>query len=130
MTDLQPIALRGGAGFLHGGVYKGFIVPDTEGLMAIDERSPADPDDPECPEADWVVTHIPTMYAVRKSPFTDASTREKAIAIAQCFYRECKNRGWPIASEDPSELAMAHNALPVAARQLFWEQLYAAALAA
>lgn len=126
MIELHRITLRGGVGLRAGVKFEAFIVPDTEELLAIDERYPADPDDAECPEAEWWITHIPTMHAVHKSGFTEAETREAAIAIAQCFYQECKRRHWPIASEDPSALVLVHNALPAKERLDFWNRLQAA----
>lgn len=96
----------------------GWIVPETDGTLAIDQRAEADLENGE--PAWWMVTHVPTGFAVRKSFYTDASTREEAIAVAQAFYREAKARNFPLTGADPQGIATAHNAMTKDERQAFW----------
>lgn len=109
---LDRLVIRGNHG-RQNFEYGGFIVPDTERLFAVDERHPEW----------WVITHVPTTWAVTKYGFTDAHTRERAIAKAQYFYREGVARGWPLTTIEPQELTAAVNAVPKEERDSFWEGL-------
>lgn len=99
--------------------YPGWIVPETEGLLAIDLRCPASIEFVEA--ADWAITHIPTGHRVIRYPYTNASTRERAVEIAQNFYRECRSRGWDIVSSDPMAIPGMHNAMAHEHKIKFWE---------
>lgn len=98
--------------------YPGWIVPDTDGLFAIDERYAADLEFDE--PAWWTITHVPTGFRVTRYGFTDAHTREAAAEIAQRFYRECKARGWKLDSSDPASLVEPHNAMSPDEKNAFW----------
>lgn len=98
--------------------YPGWIVPDTDGLLAIDERYAADLEFGE--PAWWTITHIPTGFRVTKGGYTDANTREAAIAIAQRFFREYKARGWTLDTNDPAEVIKPHNSMNIDEKNAFW----------
>jgi hypothetical protein len=95
---------------------QGFIVDETDGLLFIDERCKADGDE----EADWVITHIPTGFAARRYPYTDAATATHAAAIAQCFFRECKARGISLDVTDPTAITGMIKDLKLEDRENFW----------
>ena len=119
---MKLITLRG-KGIRTGVAFAAVVVPDTDDLLAVDERHPADPKDVEDPDPDWRITHIPTMFAVWKPGLTDASTMERAIQIAQSFYREAKALGWNLRSENEREIVGAHNAMPKEERERFWKRV-------
>lgn len=118
-----------GRGIRPGVAFAAIIVSDTEDLFAVDERFPADPTDLEHPEADWRVTHIPTMYMVWRSGFTDATTMDRAMEIARAFYREAKALGWDLKSEDPQDITRPYTAMSQADKERFWERVTALPLA-
>lgn len=117
---MKPIVLKGGA-ILGGIEFEGFIVPDTNGLLAIDERYPADPEDKEASEAYWKITHIPTMFSVTRYDYTDAKSKEQAAAIAQRFYAEAAARGWDLTSTDDKAITDRHNSMTAEEKTKFWE---------
>lgn len=101
--------------------YSGFIVPDTDGIMAIDMRHAAEPELEE--PADWIVTHLPTGAGIVKSPYTAAHTCADAVDIAQRFYREAMARGWPLESADTAAIVAPHNAMTYQQKLKFWHSV-------
>jgi len=101
--------------------YPGWIVPDTDGLMAIDQRLAAVPEMLE--PAWWTVTHIPTGMRVTKPGFTDAYTQEQAADVARRFYNAYRIRGWPIESADASRIISVHNDLSDDEKRRFWREV-------
>lgn len=108
--------------------YPGWMVPDTDDLLAVDERHPPQPSlynpagellEEGC-EACWVITHLPTGYEVHR-PEMETATLERAVAIAQAFYREAVARGWPLRSKESAVIVASHNAMPRAERDAFWK---------
>ena len=80
----------------------GWIVPDTDDLLAVDIRYDADL---TCLEsADWAITHIPTGRRVNSGWMLEAGTRADAIRIAQRFYAAYKARGWDLRGDDPDAI--------------------------
>jgi hypothetical protein len=74
-------------------------------------------------EADWYIIHLPTGHSVRKYPYTDASTKTLAAAIAKCFYKECVARGIDLKSIDPGVIPKSINGLPPKERESFWNTI-------
>jgi hypothetical protein len=99
--------------------YPGWIVDGTEDLLAIDERESAT----EYDAANWVITHIPTGCGVVRFPYTIASTRDEAAAIALRFYHECSSRNVDLKSKDPKVIQNGVNSLPKEDRQRFWQRI-------
>jgi hypothetical protein len=99
----------------------GWIVPDTDDLLAIDLRAPADLE--YMSPSDWRITHLPTGYGVRASPYTDADTRERAVEVAQAFYRELKALGVDLAMNDIKAICAPVTALSNAGKRDFWNKV-------
>lgn len=96
--------------------YTGFIVPGTDGLLAIDERYQGDEDG----ESVWWITHLPTGVRVSMYPHTLASTKARAAQIAQQFFRQYTGRGWSLAGNDAQAIANCVRNLPPQQRAAFW----------
>lgn len=116
---MRPIILKGKA-IRAGHEFAALIVPNTNDLLAVDERYPPDPDNGE-PDSTWKITHIPTMYSVTRYGYTDASTLERAIEIAKRFFAEASARGWDLTSADHEEIIGKHNAMSADQKTKFWE---------
>lgn len=101
--------------------FQGWVVPETDDLLAIDERTPVSADG--LIAAEWVITHLPTGNSIVRAPYTNASTRERAAEIAQAFFRECKARGWPLTSRSSADIVAAHNTLPPDKKKVFWRSV-------
>lgn len=104
----------------------GWIVPETDGLFAVDERWPACIE--ECEPATWKVTHLPTGFSVTYGWLTDADTKERAADIAKAFYREYKERGFPLDITDPAAFVVPYKALSPDERKTFWLKVTGIAL--
>jgi hypothetical protein len=101
--------------------YPGWIVPDTNDTLAIDERYPADPLDYECGGAAvWFITHMPTGFRVCRAGYTDADTRDRAVRVAQRFYNGAMARGIDLTSSVSTVIVDAHNKMTHAEREEFW----------
>lgn len=102
----------------------GYIVPDTEDLLAVDERYPGvEPDEQEGTGAEepvWKITHMPTMFSVSYLDYTAASSREQAFAIAQRFYQQAALEGMDLHSTEPTAITDVHKKWDDAKKQAFW----------
>lgn len=106
--------------------YPGWIVPGTEGLLAIDERYPAwqgTEDDPEGSPATWFITHIPTGFHVN-GVGCHSGTKLQAAQHAQNFFDEYRNRGWDLNSTDAKAIAAPVNALSADERKAFRAKVF------
>jgi len=73
--------------------------------------------------SDWFITHLPTGCSVRKGHYTTADTRERAVEIAQAFYREMKALGCDLASTDQKAIEKAVSALSGEGKRDFWDKV-------
>jgi hypothetical protein len=96
--------------------HEGFLVPDTNATLAVDERYPADNEGPAC----WYITHLPTGFRINKVGYTDAQTLERAVGCAQRFYRQCKAMGWDLTGADAKPIQDAMKAMSPKDRDAFW----------
>jgi|GEM_PF-2388956 len=103
----------------------GWFVPDTDELLAVDLRYEANVETGEA--ADWYITHIPTGFMVHRHGYTNAASRERAVEVAQNFYRECRARGWDMTSSDADSILSAHNKMPWEEKLRFWNAVRATA---
>lgn len=101
--------------------HPGWIVPDTDELLAVDLRVPADIEYLE--PAQWYITHIPTGFRVNYGPYTDADTRERAVELAQAFYREMKALGVELSSPDASTITKPVTSLSSETKRDFWNKV-------
>lgn len=101
--------------------FPGWVVPDTNEMLAVDLRVPADLEYME--PSDWRVTHLPTGYGVRYGPYTEASSRERAVEIAQAFYREMNALGVDLTSADPATVTAPVAKLNNEGKMRFWERV-------
>jgi hypothetical protein len=99
--------------------------PGTAGLFAIDQRYEANIE--ECEPAEWVVTHIQTGFAVRRGYYTQATTRDEAIAVSQAFYKQAKAFGFKLDTTVPTDITDAHNGMSTEDKRKFWGAIYEAA---
>jgi len=106
-----------------GGEVPGWLVPDTEGLLAIDMRYEADIEAIPPRPAGWVITHLPTGARVGKPPYTDASSQHEAARIAKRFYEVYKARGWNIYSDKREIIVAPFNGLPREELTEIWEKI-------
>jgi hypothetical protein len=101
--------------------FPGWIVPDTGDMLGVDLREPADLVYME--PSDWRITHLPTGYGIRAGSYTDADTRERAVEIAQAFYREMNALGVDLTSPDPATVIGPVAALSNEGKRAFWERV-------
>lgn len=102
----------------HEPEYPGWLVPDVEDTLAVDLRIPGDLEYMEVNQ--WYITHVPTGRRINYGFYTDASTRERAVEIAQGFYREMTSLGCDLKSSDPSEVVRPVNLLDSNAKRELW----------
>lgn len=121
---MQPVIIkfatkngRGGPG----AEVPGWVVPDTEGVFAVDMRYEADIESLE--PADWKITHLPTGMSVSVPPYTEADCRDEAFAIAQRFYNELKAGGCDVHSTESAEITRIVKALPKEDVAPFWARV-------
>jgi hypothetical protein len=105
----------------HEPEFPGWLVPDTDDTLAVDLRIPADLEYME--PSQWYITHIPTGRRINYGLYTEASTRERAVEIAQNFYREMSAIGCHLKSTDPSEVVRAVNTLEADAKRALWTKI-------
>jgi hypothetical protein len=98
----------------------GWIVDDTDGLLAIDQRYEADLESIPPTPAVWAITHIQSGFRVKAGDYTEAGTMLKAIGIAQRFYREAKARGWDLNTADPSVVTAKYKTMSTEEARAFW----------
>lgn len=99
----------------------GWIVPDTNGLFAVDQRYEADLSDIPPSPAEWVINHLPTGWAC--GPRVLTCSRDFAIARAQRLYRELVAIGADLQSKVPEYITGKVNALPKEERVAFWNRV-------
>jgi len=108
-------------------LFRGWLVPDTAGLLGIDQRWPADPDNEEDGDQVWLITHLPTGRGIAYGSWTRATTQEQAAAMAQRFYAEWTARGWDLSSADFASLRAPYLELTDRERGEFWDAVCAEA---
>lgn len=91
----------------------GFLVPDTESTLAVDERSPRD----------WIITHLPSGQRVPSEATRSLTSCVAAIAVAQALYRELTAVGADMKSSDVSAIIGPVNLLPKDGRNAFWARV-------
>lgn len=102
--------------------HSGYLVPDTEAVFAIDERWPAMGFEP----ATWIITHLPSGTQVNRGcGDMSAETRERAVVLAQQFYREAKALGCDLHNADRAVVRAPIDALTEVAKQAFWRRVLA-----
>jgi hypothetical protein len=101
--------------------YPGWIAADTEDTLAVDLRIPGCLE--EMASNVWYVTHLPTGHRVCMPPYTDADSRERAIELAQGFYREMKALGVDLTSSDPKAIVAPVMAKGFDERIAFWTRV-------
>lgn len=99
----------------------GWLVDNTEGLLAIDMRYEADIEAIPPSPAGWIITHLPTGARVGYGEYTSASTKDVAASIAKRFYDEFKSRGWNLYSDQPEVVVASVQKLEPVERTQFWE---------
>jgi hypothetical protein len=107
---------------------EGFLVPDTDELLVVDQRyPPADADSSIYAEDayEWIITHRPTGFMVFQLPYTEATTKARAAGLAQGFYRECHKLGVDLRSSEANAIIAKVNGLPKTERLQFWERVQA-----
>lgn len=103
-----------------GGEVPGWILDETEGLFAIDQRVEADLLSAPPTPAVWAITHIPSGFRVSYGPYTEAGTQYDAFAIALRFYREAKARGWDMAATEPAKFTAKYKTMSKEEVKAFW----------
>lgn len=101
--------------------FPGWIVPDTDGLLAIDMRYEGHWDAEMPDPSEWFVTHLPSGYSVRYGHYTLATHSDTAIDIAQRFYQQCKVHGFDLTSTDPAAIVAPFKKLRPSEHVTFWE---------
>lgn len=98
----------------------GWIVDDTGGLLAIDQRQEADvhaiPPEP----AEWAITHLPSGFRIACGDYTRMATQSAAVGIAQRFYREAKARDWNLLATVPEQVTATYKTLTNDEKKAFW----------
>lgn len=118
-SELKPVTIRiklnpGKEGCTS--EFAGFIVPDTDELLAIDERYPP----VSFEDATWFITHLPTGVRVSWLEYTRAPTKARACKIAQQFFREYTRRGWRLAGNEHEAIAKRVRDLAADEKVAFW----------
>ena len=121
-SKLTPIILHGGA-IREGVRFVGIVVPDTDGLLAIDERNQAYEGDMEDLPAVWAVTHIPTMRRMQRTGSTIAETEQEAFALAHRLYAACRRIGMDLSAQDWETVMAPYRAMDKAAEEKFWAEV-------
>jgi hypothetical protein len=106
----------------------GWLVPETDELLVVDQRYPPPEDQSTLYAQDaceWIITHRPTGFMVFQLPYTEATTKARAAGLAQGFYRECHKLGVDLRSPDANTIIARVNALPKEQRLQFWERVQA-----
>jgi hypothetical protein len=120
-SKLTPVILHGGA-IREGIRFLGIIAPDTDGLLAVDERYQAGSNEMEDEPALWAVTHIPTMRRLQRTGSTDAENEQEAFSLARRLYVACKRIGMDMESSDFEKVIAPYLALDNAAKDEFWAE--------
>ena len=121
-SQLKPIILHGGA-IREGVRFLGIVVPDTGGLLAIDERHQASSSEFDDEPAVWAVTHIPTMRRMQRTGSTNAENEQEAFALASRLYAACKRIGMDLTVADFGTVMAPYQALNDAGREAFWAEI-------
>lgn len=105
---------------------QGWLVPETDELLAIDQRfEPAEGEIMSVDAEDWVITHRPTGFMVSRHPYTEAHTKARAAGLAQAFSRECKELGIDLHETEANKIVAKVSALPREDQLRFWERIQA-----
>ena len=105
---------------------QGWLVPETGGLLVIDQRfQPEEGEIMSLDAEDWVITHLPTGFMVHQAPYTEAHTKARAAGLAQAFFRECQVLGIDLATPEANLIIAPVNAMPKEERVRFWERIQA-----
>lgn len=92
----------------------GFVVPDTDGTLAVHERW----------TDHWRVTHVPSGRGVMPPYQAELSVREQAIAFAQRFYRESKALGADLTLADFEQVRrQMWDERGLGEREAFWSRV-------
>lgn len=118
-SQLKPIILHGGA-IREGVRFLGIVVPNTDGLLAIDERHQASSSEFDDEPAVWAVTHVPTMRRMQRTGSTVAENEQEAFALAARLYAACRKVGMDLTSSDFETVMAPYKALDSAAQEAFW----------
>lgn len=87
----------------------GYLVPETNNLLAVDERF-----DVYKTSHHWKITHLPTGRGIGK--LSNQETLEKAVKVAQGFYREFSQL-CDLSSKNIDEICAPFNSLPLDKRE-------------
>lgn len=105
---------------------QGWLVPDTDELLAIDQRfEPQEGEIMTVDAEDWVITHRPTGFMVARAPYTEAHTKARAAGLAQAFFRECKDLGIDLRETEANKIVARVSSLPREDQLRFWERIQA-----
>jgi hypothetical protein len=94
---------------------EGFIVPDTDGLLFIDERYPAEGFE----EPVWFITHLPTSRHMQ-AKVPEIHTRERAVQVAQQLFREFTARGLNLNTKSANAIKASVDAMTDEERGALW----------
>jgi len=99
---------------LGGDKKDGFVVPDTDGTLAVYERW----------DDHWHVNHIVSGRAVMPPHGAEFIVREQAIGFARRFYAEITKLGADLKAPDfEVERKRIWDELPYGAREEFWRRV-------
>lgn len=105
---------------------QGWLVPDTDELLVIDQRFvPEEGEIMTLDAEDWVITHRPTGFMVAQGIYTEAHTKARAAGLAQAFFRECQVLGVDLRETEANKIIARVNGLPKEDRLRFWERIQA-----
>jgi hypothetical protein len=121
-SQLTPIILHGGA-IREGVRFLAIVVPNTDGLLAVDERYPGNSTEFDDDSPVWAVTHIPTMRRMQRTGYTNAETEGEAFALASRFYAVSKRIGLNLAERDLNTFLAPYSAMDEAAKEAFWAEI-------
>lgn len=109
-----PVKVKGEHRAGHPFQFDAYLVPETDGVFAVDQRYPLD----------WYITHMPTMMRVVREPYTNAPSRDRIIDIAQQLYRLGLTVGINWKSKDPATVVEHINhRMDHAQREAFWKRV-------
>jgi hypothetical protein len=109
----------------------GYLVPETDGLLAIDQRFPPSVHEDKgdilvaMDAQDWVITHLPSGFGIYQGDYTDAHTSARAAGIAQAFFRECAALGVDLRESDAGKIVAQVYSLIRGDRLCFWQRISA-----
>lgn len=102
-------------------VVPGWSVPGTDGLVGVDLRNEG-----SCQfmtENEWRITHLPSGFAMRRPPYTDASCLDDACDVALRLFGEMKELGCDMRATDPAQVTAALKGLTPDQLREMWKRV-------